>query len=236
MRHGFTLIELLVVIAIIAILAAILFPVFAKAREKARQTSCLSNVKQISLGMIMYAQDYDEMMVRDAVAVFDFAAPDGTPIHVVPSSAMLWMYLTYPYVKNVQVYSCPSYSDDWSATYYDGGCGYGKNTYVSDVPMAMIDEPAQTVLVLDSDYYLADWDVKADADYPGSAANDNATPPRDGHNGGANFGFCDGHGKWLKGGTAGWLDGLDHNPPDGMAPAGVDYWSPNKANPITALY
>ena len=79
---GFTLIELLVVIAIIAILAAILFPVFARAREKARQTSCLSNVKQITLGIRMYAMDYDETMVRNAVAVYDFEAPDGTMIHL----------------------------------------------------------------------------------------------------------------------------------------------------------
>ena len=61
-RRGFTLIELLVVIAIIAILAAILFPVFAKAREKARQTSCLSNLKQLGLSFLMYAQDYDELL------------------------------------------------------------------------------------------------------------------------------------------------------------------------------
>lgn len=72
MRKGFTLIELLVVIAIIAILAAILFPVFAKAREKARQTSCLSNCKQLGLGLYMYTQDYDEMLP------FNFVS-DGYP-------------------------------------------------------------------------------------------------------------------------------------------------------------
>jgi len=64
MRKGFTLIELLVVIAIIAILAAILFPVFARAREKARQASCLSNIKQLALGMLMYVEDYDERAAR----------------------------------------------------------------------------------------------------------------------------------------------------------------------------
>ncbi len=233
MRRGFTLIELLVVIAIIAILAAILFPVFAKAREKARQTSCLSNVKQISLGIIMYTQDYDEVMVRNATAVYDFTAPDGTPIHIVPNAAMLWMYLTYPYVKNAQIYNCPSYSDKWSTSGYDGGCGYGKNTYLSSLPMAVIDQPVQTVLLVDCNYYLADWDVKTDA--AGSTGSDNADPPRDKHNEGANFGFCDGHGKWLKAGTAGWLDGVDHDPPTGMSPSGVDYWSPNKRSPITAL-
>jgi prepilin-type N-terminal cleavage/methylation domain-containing protein/prepilin-type processing-associated H-X9-DG protein len=234
MRRGFSLIELLVVIAIIAILAAILFPVFAKAREKARQASCLSNLKQISLGIIMYAQDYDEMMVRDATAVYDFPAPDGTPIHIVPDSAMLWMYLTYPYVKNVAIYNCPSYTDKWSASSYDGSCGYGKNTYLSNISLSMLDEPVQTILVTDCNYYLADWDVKPDSDHP--EGNDNASPPRDGHNEGANYGFCDGHAKWLKAGTAGWLDGVDHNPPGGMSPAGTDYWSPSKSGPITLLY
>jgi prepilin-type N-terminal cleavage/methylation domain-containing protein/prepilin-type processing-associated H-X9-DG protein len=232
MRRGFTLIELLVVIAIIAILAAILFPVFARAREKARQANCLSNTKQISLGILMYAQDYDETMVPDAVAVYSFMSPDGTPINIVPNAAMLWMYLTYPYVKNVQIYKCPSYSDAWSATSYDGSCGYGKNSYLGSISMARIDQPASTILLVDSNYYLSDWDVRADPE--GSTGSDNADPPRDCHNDGANFGFCDGHAKWMKAGSAGWLDGADHNPPGGMSPAGIDYWSPNKASPITS--
>ena len=72
MRRAFTLIELLVVIAIIAILAAILFPVFAKAREKARQSSCLSNTKQLALGMLQYTQDYDERLIWYVNSTYDF--------------------------------------------------------------------------------------------------------------------------------------------------------------------
>ena len=75
-RQGFTLIELLVVIAILAILAAILFPVFAQARERARMTSCLSNMRQMGLALDMYAQSYDEMMPPYQDAVYDFANPD----------------------------------------------------------------------------------------------------------------------------------------------------------------
>jgi prepilin-type N-terminal cleavage/methylation domain-containing protein/prepilin-type processing-associated H-X9-DG protein len=98
MRRGFTLIELLVVIAIIAILAAILFPVFARAREKARQASCQSNEKQLALGVLMYAQDYDERLpIRWA------STPDGN--YYVPN-------LLYPYIKNVQLFECPSWSQN----------------------------------------------------------------------------------------------------------------------------
>ncbi|MCS7299946.1 MAG: DUF1559 domain-containing protein [Fimbriimonadales bacterium] len=104
-RRGFTLIELLVVIAIIAILAAILFPVFAQAREKARQTGCLSNVKQIGLGVQMYAQDYDEYVPRNA-----FADPPRVPEgqHFTNCSAPRWMDVMQPYIKNVDVHNCPS--------------------------------------------------------------------------------------------------------------------------------
>jgi prepilin-type N-terminal cleavage/methylation domain-containing protein/prepilin-type processing-associated H-X9-DG protein len=94
-RGGFTLIELLVVIAIIAILAAILFPVFAKAREKARQASCQSNLKQLALGALMYAQDYDECLPMA------FIGNPGGPY-------VRWFELINPYVKNSQVMVCPS--------------------------------------------------------------------------------------------------------------------------------
>ena len=90
MRRGFTLIELLVVIAIIAILAAILFPVFAKAREKARQASCLSNMKQILLGSLMYAQDYDERL-------HPLMSPAGYG----------YVLLLDPYIKNRNIWTCP---------------------------------------------------------------------------------------------------------------------------------
>src|SRR2546426_951485 len=93
--RAFTLIELLVVIAIIAMLAAILFPVFAQAREKGRQASCLSNLKQIGTAVLMYAQDFDELY---PMSYFGFSA-SGTNTS--------WPQLTQPYVKNEQVFVCP---------------------------------------------------------------------------------------------------------------------------------
>ena len=97
MKKAFTLIELLVVIAIIAILAAILFPVFAQAREKARQTSCLSNLKQIGLGLMMYTQDYDETYPMNLFLGFE----PGPCVH-------LSQVAIAPYIKNMDIYKCPS--------------------------------------------------------------------------------------------------------------------------------
>lgn len=94
-RKGFTLIELLVVIAIIAILAAILFPVFAKAREKARQSSCISNVKQIMTAVNMYSQDYDEVLP----CAYTWGYPDPW---------VFWPHQLEPYIKSWDVYDCPS--------------------------------------------------------------------------------------------------------------------------------
>src|SRR5688500_9041047 len=95
-RRAFTLIELLVVIAIIAILAAILFPVFARARAQARTASCLSNLNQLGKGLMMYAQDYEEHLPPVAMGTC------GQP------TAMAWADVLVPYVKNVKVYDCPS--------------------------------------------------------------------------------------------------------------------------------
>jgi prepilin-type N-terminal cleavage/methylation domain-containing protein/prepilin-type processing-associated H-X9-DG protein len=116
-RHAFTLIELLVVIAIIAILAAILFPVFAQAREKARAATCLSNLKQIGFATRMYSADYDGALVPCylySVHPADGSAPKGKPI-------LYWFHdLLNPYVKNNGVFVCPN----WSTTY-----NYGRDSF-----------------------------------------------------------------------------------------------------------
>lgn len=99
-RRGFTLIELLVVIAIIAILASILFPVFARARENARRSSCQSNLKQLGLGMLQYVQDYDER--------FPSKGLPGGDVNKGPIASFGWAGMIYPYVKSAQVFRCPS--------------------------------------------------------------------------------------------------------------------------------
>jgi len=113
-RRGFTLIELLVVIAIIAILAAILFPVFSKAREKARQASCLSNLKQLGLGMMMYTEDYD-----GSFPLNDSTNESGTQWYKDYQNNVPWFVTIFPYVSNKQVFTCPSASA--SGGTYPGG-------------------------------------------------------------------------------------------------------------------
>lgn len=129
---GFTLIELLVVIAIIALLAAILFPVFGRARENARRASCQSNLKQLGLGWHQYIQDYDSRnpwMEGDSAGSGN-TVPGGytlfaTNNYAVGSGWMGWAELIYPYIKNEQVYKCPSQAKYGSS--YDKFTGYGMN-------------------------------------------------------------------------------------------------------------
>jgi prepilin-type N-terminal cleavage/methylation domain-containing protein/prepilin-type processing-associated H-X9-DG protein len=130
---GFTLIELLVVIAIIAILAAILFPVFAQARAKARAVTCISNLKQLTLGMVMYSQDYDESFPQWK---WDQSWSGGTPPPGgrVNDGTTLWWNAIYPYVKNSGVYACPDnnyrfkFTDDNGSGQIEGAAGWFTGT------------------------------------------------------------------------------------------------------------
>jgi prepilin-type N-terminal cleavage/methylation domain-containing protein/prepilin-type processing-associated H-X9-DG protein len=145
-EHGFTLIELLVVIAIIAILAAILFPVFARARSQAYKAQCTSNLKQLALGTLMYVQDYDEtFMPRYGSA---------------SSGAQIWPVLIQPYLKNRQIVGCtemtPEASQTWKGTY--GWVGYGmnanlwRNVSLQQTILAGVPFPAQTLMQADSTF------------------------------------------------------------------------------------
>jgi len=191
MKRGFTLIELLVVIAIIAILAAILFPVFARAREKARQTSCLNNLKELGLGAIMYAQDYDEFHPY----CYFIAAPgfdDG-----VSREGYTMMSGLMPYVKNAQIFKCPSLKSanttythtnnvqivsDYSFSCYYVWSGGATNAALRDETFENVDPSA---VVMMSSYtggyrtWVPYW-----------------TQPYE-HNDGANITFADGHAKWV---------------------------------------
>jgi prepilin-type N-terminal cleavage/methylation domain-containing protein/prepilin-type processing-associated H-X9-DG protein len=131
-RLGFTLIELLVVIAIIAILAAILFPVFAQARAKARQISDLSNLKQITLGALQYVQDYDETLPSAALRNCGGAVPaPGTPPNLWSNNWRTWPELLYPYTKNMQIFTSPNRPD---SPYY--GYGINVNSSNDEFPVA----------------------------------------------------------------------------------------------------
>ncbi len=217
-KVGFTLIELLVVIAIIAILAAILFPVFARAREKARQASCESNLKQLITGTLMYAQDYDE-----AFPCWERDTDDESlsPLH--PGRAI------YPYVKNLAVFACPS-GDGVSANqtedpstwpsyhsfHYPGPYddAYAWTDYVfgsrtTPYKLAAIEYPAETIAIADSHHtyggrgaiiyanQCCDGGRPDDTSLDGTRNGDPISDSNSRHNNGENYAFCDGHVKWL---------------------------------------
>ena len=216
-RRGFTLIELLVVIAIIAILAAILFPVFARARENARRSSCQSNLKQIMLGVIQYTQDYDEK--------YPLAAAGSGP------SRVQWPDLVQPYVKSTQVFFCPShkssypitpqatafnYPSTWNPLYIS----YAANNWLFELgsgfnAISTIAFPTKVVLA-------ADW-INSNGDGTGFESSNTATTSgsdsggtatsgspgyklaRSRHLGGGNYAFADGHVKWVVAPDSPWF-------------------------------
>ncbi len=208
-RPGFTLIELLVVIAIIAILAAILFPVFAQAREKARAAACLSNMNQIGIADLMYSQDYDEKT---------FFRPSATSPSPWRSGAVLpalsqqihayWWNLFMPYIKNNQVFDCPSdpqptvgEDDNFQSTI--------KRSYIALSPieslsMSQIEYPTDTVVITekwDSDYSGVRNDIWIEP-FNGDFSPNIQDPSKmwtaaNRHNGRINVTFLDGHAKSL---------------------------------------
>jgi prepilin-type N-terminal cleavage/methylation domain-containing protein/prepilin-type processing-associated H-X9-DG protein len=134
---GFTLIELLVVIAIIAILAAILFPVFAQARAKARQVSCLSNIKQLTLGVMMYKQDYDEFFPYWSWA--NSYEPGGAVPAFVNHFESYWINATYPYTKNGGILACPS-ANSHDTLRQNGYYGWTTKIETSNTVPALLDQ------------------------------------------------------------------------------------------------
>src|SRR5258708_17920793 len=141
--RGFTVIDLLVVSAITAILAATLFPVFAKAREKARGASCSSNATKIMIAWTMYTQDYDGIIMP-----FSFPRPDGTQDGSSGGFAVAWPAVLQPHIKNIQIFRCPSDQHDLGYTYNaeiprDKQAGGNR-------PLAAIQLVAQTPILIDA--------------------------------------------------------------------------------------
>ena len=196
--NGFTLIELLVVIAIIAILAAILFPVFARAREKARQASCASNVKQIMLALLMYAQDYDEQLCYG----FNYTGYLATGLY------LSWYNVLQPYVKNKQIFVCPSIPMYNAETTYPGyvwnypHMPYRTPFVYRQASLAYWKRPAQVMAICDGDAeHPIGWRMFTYCPVCYGSTYLWADPATGNvghhHNGGANCGFLDGHVKWL---------------------------------------
>jgi len=193
-RAGFTLIELLVVIAIISILASILFPVFSRARAKGRQAACISNVYQISLAINMYAQDYDETVLRGDA--------DGDPT----TRDDQWFNGIFAYTRNRQIMFCPDRKDS--------GPGYGLNWLASGQGVGNFWDPATKILIADVPPEALQGDGKVSASgrwwcndpgnnihaglgFTGEADNSFmgcGFPQR--HNDGIVYGYADGHAKW----------------------------------------
>jgi prepilin-type N-terminal cleavage/methylation domain-containing protein/prepilin-type processing-associated H-X9-DG protein len=225
-RRGFTLIELLVVIAIIAILAAILFPVFAQAREKARQTTCTANLKQIGNALAMYTQDYDEMYpINDGAGnrpgTLWTQPPDARGVATVARMGV-WATTLQPYVKTYAIYACPScpmdttrFSAALNPGYPETPISYTYNGQLARSGLATIEAPARCIS------FWEGWGKISLRNYAGANPTLSITGPPHPiydqvncqmyvaaskanpqvpsywiHGQGANYLFCDGHVKW----------------------------------------
>jgi len=212
--RAFTLIELLIVITILAILAALLFPVFARAREKARQVSCAAHLRQLGLALAMYAPDYDDMLPKSY-----FGAPTYPGVY-------RWMDVLQPYTRNVQLFVCPSagtavYAPNTlnryggyaaNRAYFGSDVPDGQETqppfYYNGMPLAEIQLPSRTLLLGDGglERFEAAWNTKngqptrvlAGPRGPRLFAYDTTPAYEARHSQDANFTYCDEHVKWQK--------------------------------------
>lgn len=218
-RRAFTLIELLVVIAIISVLAAILFPVFARARENARRTSCLSNLRQLGLGIMQYVQDYDETYPM----ALNYGGKSG-------GGNLMWMDAVEPYVKSEQVFRCPNGFNIANAGY---GANYGIMVFGGDeykdssgnkydvtlIKMPMLQATSSIYMIMDYGIYYArvsnirggassgtNWNYLPGQGLAGKSCGMTAFSAWDRiadcekgrHFDGINMAYADGHAKWLK--------------------------------------
>ncbi len=190
-RPAFTLIELLVVIAVIAILAAILFPVFAQARGRARQIHCASNTRQLALGILMYTQDHDDTLPPVAYLPAGAAGDDR---------AVLWPSLVAPYVKNTAIQLCPSDARARASSYGLNELAFADLTdpvHSPVRPLAAFQTPASTLMLGEigtGDDLATDRPDRTKMVAPGSPLNDDADArPAARHFERVNLAFMDGH-------------------------------------------
>ena len=255
-KKGFTLIELLVVIAIIAILAAILFPVFAQAREKARQTSCLSNLKQIGTGLQLYVDDYDETYpaaynIRP-YGYLDYAA-FGDDVHALDAPT----YKLYPYIKNGSIFVCPSakQKDLLLRSYYTlngvniNGSSYNFNgvLYSDGRTLSQIGQPSSLMFAWEANH-TRNWDDYTQYPctifiFPAPLGNNQfwgvgMLPKWQGnevHNGGQNIVYADGHAKFGKTGSCTFRN-FGVNPASAGLQFGIDDILPNASDDTYTYY
>lgn len=190
-RKGFTLVELLIVIAVISLLAAILFPVFNRARENARRSSCLSNQKQIGLAFLQYVQDYDERIPNRALGNINLQDSD----------------MLQPYLKSLQVFACPSQTTVTDSSGVDiaqrpngvNAVSYAYSFKLADTAtpnhLAAIPEISRTTLICD---IRGSVDRSAPLNYLNSTGGNRRFEPAMRHLDGAGMTFLDGHVKWFE--------------------------------------